>query len=197
MKIIGITGPTGAGKSYFSNCLRKHGIPVIDADELYHSLLIPPSDCLDAIRQAFGESIFFSDGSLDRKALSKIVFGNNEKLMLLNETVLGFVLKKAREIISGLEDQGLECVAFDAPTLIESGFNTECTCVISILSPTELRKSRIIMRDGISADAADSRINAQKPDSFYIDHSDFILNNDSSEKEFTKKCDSLIAQLNL
>lgn len=197
MKIIGITGPSGAGKSYFSDFLREHGIPVIDADELYHSLLVPPSDCLCALRAAFGDSVFFDSGELNRQALSKIVFGDNEKLLLLNSTVLGFVLDRAREIFKGLEKEGHTAVAFDAPTLIESGFNKECSCVVSVICPPDIRKNRIMARDGISESAALSRINAQKPDSFYIEHSDHVLVNDSSIEEFAKKCASLVKSLDI
>ena len=80
MTILGITGPTGAGKSLFSEYLLSQGVSVIDADEVYHSLLLPPSPCLDALRGAFGDEVFLSDGSLNRPALSKIVFRNEEKL---------------------------------------------------------------------------------------------------------------------
>ena len=70
MRIIGITGPTGAGKSVLSSYLREKGIPVIDADKVYHSLLVPPSECLDALRRAFGDGIFKGE-ELDRRALSE------------------------------------------------------------------------------------------------------------------------------
>ena len=81
MKIIGITGPTGAGKSHLCKALSSK-IPVINADEVYHSLLLPPSDCLDALRNAFGDAVFSSDGTLDRGALSSIVFSDQEQLAL-------------------------------------------------------------------------------------------------------------------
>ena len=177
MKIIGITGPTGAGKSLLCKELSK-AIAVIDADEVYHSLLIPPSDCLDALRGAFGNSIFSADGSLDRAALSSIVFSDEEKLALLNRTVLSFVLEKIRSMIAELEATGHACVLVDAPTLIESGFHRECDAVISLLASPELRLSRIVARDAISEEKASLRIAAQKDDDFYRTHSDLVLVND-------------------
>ena len=79
MKIIGVTGPTGSGKTVLTEYFASLGIPTINADELYHSLLIPPSPCLDAISSAFGKDMLSEDGSLDRKALSALVNFCNEQ----------------------------------------------------------------------------------------------------------------------
>ena len=195
MTILGITGPTGAGKSLFSEYLLSQGVAVIDADEVYHSLLLPPSPCLDALRGAFGDEVFLSDGSLNRPALSKIVFRNEEKLILLNKTVLGFVLDRINEMIGVLDKEGKPLVAIDAPTLIESGFHKECDTVISVLSSPELRLARIMERDGISREAAEARIQAQKNDDFYRMHSDFVLINTEGQEEFFASCKALLSSL--
>ena len=197
MFIIGITGPTGAGKSLFSHYLRARGITVIDADEVYHSLLIPPSDCLDALRRAFGNNVFSENGTLDRPLLAKIVFGKPEQLALLNQTVLGFVLDRIRQHITHLEQDGETVVAVDAPTLIESGFHRECDRVISVLADPEIRMERILRRDKITSEAAHARIHAQKSDDFYRAHSDLILTNNTSEDAFFTQCDTLLASGNL
>lgn len=197
MKIIGITGPSGAGKSLLSLYLEKRGIPTIDADRVYHSLLIPPSDCLEALRAAFGEDIFLSDGSLDRETLGKIVFGDNAKLALLNSTVLSFVLDKMRLMIADLSAKEYEAVAIDAPTLIESGFDRECDVVISVLASSEARLARITERDSITKEKALLRIRAQKDDDFYISHSHSILYNNSSAADFEESAARLIDDLEL
>ena len=184
MKILGVTGPSGAGKSSLAKDIEKLNIKVIDADEVYHSLLIPPSDCLLAIRNVFGDDVFDDSGALSRQKLAAVVFNDKEKLDLLNSTVLPFVLDKIRRIISELEG---EVVIVDAPTLIESGFNKECDAVISILCPYEIRLKRIMERDKITRDAAVARINAQKPDSFYINASDAVIINDGDENELYGK----------
>ncbi len=197
MTILGITGPTGAGKSLLSNYLREKNISVIDADEVYHSLLIPPSPCLDALRDAFGMEIFHRDGTLDRKALASIVFRKKDQLARLNETVLGFVLDKIRALIAQLEREGATLVAVDAPTLIESGFHKECNAVISVLSSPELRLERIVARDGISREAAQTRIHAQKDDSFYREHSNCVLVNSGGKDDLLSQCDELLRTLKL
>ncbi len=195
MTILGITGPTGAGKSLFSEYLISQGIPVIDADAVYHSLLIPPSLCLDALRGAFGDEILHCDGSLNRAELSDIVFHDKAKLSLLNDTVLIFVLDKIRSMIGELEKEGRTLVAVDAPTLIESGFHKECDAVISVLSSPEIRLERIIERDGISREAAMARIQAQKNDGFYRENSDYVLINTEGRDDFHSDCEALLRAL--
>ena len=197
MTVIGVTGPSGSGKSLFGSFLRQHGHTVIDADGVYHSLLLPPSPCLDALRDAFGDRVFQADGSLDRSALSEIVFHDEEKLALLNKTVLGFVLTKIREMIRERERLGEDFVIVDAPTLIESGFHRECDRVVSILSPTAQRLRRIMERDGISEERALSRIQAQKDEDFYRAHSDLLLVNEGTEAEFFEKAKALATELSL
>ena len=192
MRIIGITGPSGAGKSVISALLDKYSIPTIDADAVYHSLLIPPSPCLDALKNAFGDRIFNSDGSLDRTALGAIVFSDEQKLSLLNSTVLSFVLDRIRLMISELSAQGHTAVAVDAPTLIESGFDRECDEVISVLASSNVRLERIMARDSISKEKAMLRINAQKDDGFYISHSDSVLYNDGCMEQIANELHKLL-----
>ena len=87
MLIIGITGPSGSGKGAASSYLYSKGAKVIDADAVYHSLITPPSPCIDELVSVFGKGILLDDGGIDRKSLSKLVFGdeNKEKLSLLNK----------------------------------------------------------------------------------------------------------------
>ena len=197
MRIIGVTGPSGSGKSMLSKYLEKNGFAVIDADELYHSMLIPPSPCLDAIKETFGGEVIAPDGSLNRAALSAIVFNSPEKLKLLNNTVLSLVLENVRLLISQFEAQGKDTVIVDAPTLIESGFNLECHTVISVIAPTEARILRICQRDGITKEKATERVRAQKDDGFYISHSDEVIYNSSTAKEFTHRIQELCLKLGL
>ena len=196
MKIIGVTGPTGAGKSLLCKTLSR-SLPVIDADEVYHSLLLPPSECLDAIRNTFGDAVFTADGTLDRGALSAIVFSNEKQLALLNSTVLDFVLQSIRARISELTIQGHACVLVDAPTLIESGFHRECDAVISVLASSDCRLSRIIQRDALSEERAIARVNAQKDEAFYRAHSDLVLINDGTPELITRAAIEFLTALGI
>lgn len=195
MKIIGITGPSGSGKSILGNFLADRGIPVINADELYHSLLIPPSRCLDKIRYSFGDEVFNSDGTLNRPALSHVVFADKSKLELLNSSVLSIVIEEAEKLIAEFARSGKKIVAMDAPTLIESGFDKKCDLVISVISDPSTRAKRIAERDNISDSAAAERIGAQQNDDFYKKHSDVVIINDEDLASFLEQADKIYAEI--
>lgn len=184
IKKIGITGPSGSGKSLLSECLNDALIPTINADKLYHSMLIPPSRCLDAIAHVFGNDILKADGTIDRTVLASRVFCDDKQLKLLNDTVLPIVIDEIRALISKLEASGERIVAIDAPTLIESGFHKECDLVVSVLSSKEVRIDRISARDNISREKATERVYAQHSDDFYISASDKVLINDKDIDSF-------------
>lgn len=186
IKIIGVTGPSGSGKTLLTEHFEKRGVPVIDADALYHSMLIPPSPCLDAIRKNFGDGVVSPDGTLDRAALGTLVFNDSEKLKLLNSTVLGMVLDRIRELIRELEKQGSSAVIVDAPTLIESGFHRECDTVVSVIAPVADRIVRICARDDITEEKARERVAAQKNDEFYKSHSHHTVYNNGTLDVFTE-----------
>ena len=179
MIIIGLTGPSGSGKTTLCDIAMNIGIESIDADKVYHALLIPPSPCLDEIVTAFGDNVLFSNGMLDRAALGKIVFGDEsgEKLSALNRITHKYVKERFRDIIASLEAEGHRAVMVDAPTLFESGFDAECTFTVAMLADGALRRERIISRDALSEERADLRLAAQKPDEFFASRADYTLYN--------------------
>jgi dephospho-CoA kinase len=197
MHIIGITGPTGAGKSLLTEYVKQRGIPCIDADEVYHGMLSAPTACVEALRKTFGEGVVAADGSVDRAALGAIVFNSPKKLELLNATVLPLVLKELRLMIAAIAKNGYRAVVVDAPTLIESGFHKECNTVISVLAPKELRTERIRMRDSISRERAQLRVNAQREDEFYRVNSHYVLVNENDEESFKQSIDALLSGMGL
>lgn len=195
MHIYGITGPSGSGKSLLCEYLAARGIPHIDADALYHELLLPPSAAVDALAKAFGNAIITAEGGIDRAALSAIVFHSPEKLSLLNRTVLPIVLDELRRRLESLRAEGLSAVAVDAPTLIESGFAKECDTVIAVLSPRDERIERIIARDHLSHHRAEERVDAQKPDEFYIAAAHIVLCNNGDREAFLEQARRAIPPL--
>jgi len=195
LKILGLTGPSGAGKTLFSFFLCAKGYPCINADELYHSMLNPPSVLLDAIRSEFGDAFFNENGELDRKALGNFVFSKKEKLELLNATVLPLVIKKMQKIATEYEKNGAKLLIIDAPTLFEAGYDKSCDITVSILAPTDLRVERISERDEISYTDALLRTTAQKNDEFYRERSDRIIINDSDEEALKLKAHALVKEL--
>ena len=159
--IIGLTGPTGAGKSTAAAAAKDFGLQVIDCDKSARAATEKGTDGLKALVAAFGDEILSPDGSLDRKALAAAAFVSPQKTELLNKTILPHIVKLVLAEADGKN------VLLDAPTLFESGLNSVCTAVIAVSADVEIRRERIIKRDGLSPDAAILRINAGKTDEYY------------------------------
>lgn len=183
MKIIGLTGPSGAGKSHICTCLSREGIPSINADHVYHNLLIPPSPCLDALAEHFGNGIIAPDGTLDRPALAAIVFaeGAEEKRNALNSITHHFVIDKMLSLIEKYSKAKTEAIIADVPLLFESDFHKKCDLTVAVLADRQIRIDRIMKRDGIDYAAASARISSQKPDEFYTSRADVTVYNNSDE----------------
>ena len=180
MLVIGLTGPSGAGKSTVSRLFASFGLPVLDADEIYHALLIPPSECLNDLTAQFGRQILRGDGTLDRPALGRLVFDHPEALERLNSVSHRHVLREVRRRPRTLRDEGVTAAVLDAPQLFESGADRDCSVIVSVLANAELRVHRILLRDGISREDAMRRIRAQRPDSFFRAHSDYVIENNGN-----------------
>ena len=177
MIVLGLTGPSGAGKSEVARRLRALGAHVIDADAVYHALLIPPSPCLDALHARFGQEILTTTGELDRKKLGGIVFSDKDALADLNAIAHRYVMENVRCELTALRKNGQSLAVLDAPQLFEAGAERDCDAVVSVLADKEIRVARITSRDGIDRDAALRRINAQHSDAFFRERSDYIIEN--------------------
>jgi len=184
MKIVGVTGPSGSGKSELCKLFENKSIPYINTDNIYHQLLIPPSDCLDELVLAFGDDILHEDKTLNRKKLAVIVFTNKDSLAKLNKITHKHIIKKTKEILKAYEANGKRIVVVDAPLLFESGFDSECDITISVLADKNIRKSRIIARDNLSEAEAEKRINAQYTDDFYKGKSNYTIYNNGDRVKF-------------
>lgn len=197
MTIIGLTGPSGSGKTLFCNLAAEFGCKSINADEVYHDLLVPPSNCLDDIVSAFGVSVINSDGTLNRGILGNIVFSDREKLSLLNSISHKFVKDEFRKIISSLQMEGCEVVIIDAPTLFESGFDKECDFTVCVIASEELRRQRISERDKIPFEKINARISAQKKEDFYTSRSNFTVINNGSVSELKKDIATVLLKMGI
>jgi dephospho-CoA kinase len=193
--VIGLTGQSGSGKSFLSSCFLEKGIPVIDADKVSHRVTGSDPDCMNAIRMAFGASVFDEDGLLNRKRLGRIVFSDPEKLKLLNKTVFPFITREIEAQINAAESAGQSLLLLDAPTLYEAGADRFCSFVVAVCAPFEFRLKRIVERDGLSKEAALLRLSAQHEDAYYEEKADLVLYNDGTKEEFLKKADELIEVL--
>ena len=182
MIILGVTGPSGSGKSLLCEAFFSEGVPVLDADAVYHGWIDRQTPCTQALADAFGEEILTPTGAVDRKKLAKVVFCGGEceqeRLLLLNKITHPFVLDSCHAWLQAQRTLGVRAAVLDAPLLIEADLHKECDRVIAVLAPKEIRISRIMERDAISREAAQSRIAAQKDDAFYSEHADIVFVND-------------------
>jgi len=180
MKRIGITGPTGAGKTTALKALEALGVYILDADAVYYDLLAESREMKEELTQRFGEDILDETGAVDRKRLGSIVFADPDALLDLNRITHKYVGEEVDRREAAAAARGIQAVAIDAIALIESGLGATCETVVSVIAPAEVRVKRIMARDNISEEYARSRVQAQKPDSFYREHSDLVLENDGS-----------------
>ena len=177
MLVIGLTGPTGAGKGVVSSVFAAHGIPIIDADTVYHQLLIPPSACLNELVYTFGTQILAPDGTLDRKQLAAIVFSDAPLLQRLNEITHRYVMASIKARLEQLRRSEIRAVVLDAPQLFEAEADKLCHVIVSVIASKQTRIDRIVARDGIDPEAALRRIASQKSDEFFRTHSDYVIEN--------------------
>lgn len=179
VKIIGITGPTGAGKTTALHALTDLGAHIVDADAVYHALLEESVPLRAALMDRFGD-ICNGAGGIDRKKLGNVVFADPAALADLNAITHRFV----GEAIDGqLQAAGLagRPAAIDAIALIESGLGQRCDALVGVIAPAEIRVGRIVAREGISEEYARKRVNAQKGEDFFRAHCDYILENDEDD----------------
>ena len=193
MKLIGITGPTGAGKTTALRELQNLGAALIDADAVYHELLENSREMNEAIRARF--PMVYRDGVLDRRALGTIVFPNPAALADLDRIILPFVNGETDRRIEAAREAGLPAVGIDAINLLESEIEDRCDHTVAVVAPDEIRIERIMARDGISEEYARSRINAQEPCEYYEDLCEFTLVNDGDEAAFAEQARALFTQL--
>ena len=170
IKTVGLCGRSGSGKGYVSSLFARRNIPSIDTDAVYRELVSTPGaasgECLSELRQEFGSGIIAKDGTLDRQALSCIVFapGCEERLRTLNSITHKYILAKTLSYISVYAKMGKTAVLVDAPVLFESGFDSVCDITVFVSCPDEVGVQRICRRDGISEFEALRRLSAQIPD---------------------------------
>ena len=195
MLVIGLTGPTGAGKGEVASICTRYGIPVVNADRVYHELIAPPSSCLQELTEAFGKNILLPDGSLDRRTLAGIVFNDPAARERLNAITHRYVMEEVRTRMERFRREGVPVAILDAPQLFEAGAHKACGAVVSVLADRQLRLERIMARDSITAELAMRRILAQKSDEFFKTHSDYIIENNGSTDALTPQVHRILAEL--
>ena len=196
MKIIGLTGGSGAGKSTVAQTLHALGAGWVDADAVYHRLCPENREMLAALCGAFGD-VLDADGALDRNRLAPIVFSDAARLALLNQITIPYIREASQQAFSDCAARGCPFTLYDAPTLFQSGADDLCRDgVIGVIAPREIRIRRIMERDGLSCERAAARIDAQPDDDFYRRRCRWLIENDTTRDAAAQKSAALFQELN-
>ena len=178
MKILGLTGGSGTGKSAACTAFARLGCGVIDADATYRTLCDTCEPMLKEIQNVFGD-VFSTDGKLDRKKLGAIVFADAQKLQQLNAITHPYIRQAARDAFAAYSKRGCLLCIYDAPVLFEGQMETLCDKTCAVLAARNTRIARIVARDAITEEYAALRIDAQKDDAFYRERCDYVVQNDA------------------
>ena len=170
---VGLTGPTGAGKSYVCEIFRQKGFKIIDCDKIAHELTAKNAPILAELANEFGEDIV-KNGELDRKLLASRAFDTKEHTKKLNSILHPAIIKRCKEEANGL-------TVLDASQLFEANMQNDCYKVIGVLADEDVRIKRIIARDNITEQQAKLRMSAQFDNDYFIDNCDYIIYNNGED----------------
>lgn len=191
MIVIGITGPTGAGKTTVLNVLADMGGAVVDCDAVYHELLLTSRPMQNELKNRFGQSIFDENGHLRRKELGAIVFGDAQALSDLNAITHRHILAELERLIAQAQAEGRPAIALDAIALLESGAGGLCGVTVAVTAAEDIRVRRIMDREGIPEEYARARVAAQKPAAWFEERCTYTLRNDGSRDAFESRARAL------
>ncbi|MBQ1950455.1 MAG: threonylcarbamoyl-AMP synthase [Clostridia bacterium] len=191
IRVVGLTGPTGAGKSTAAAAWREMGIPIIDTDLLAREIVQPGSPCLEELQKTFSCAILNPDGTLNRTALAEHAFSSPEKTKQLNAITHPAILALAQQKTDDAAEAGYSAIVVDAPLLFEAGIDAVCDDIVAVIAPEEKRIERIRARDGLSYEQAISRIHAQQTDDFYCRPGVTVLHNTGTQEELKQQAVTL------
>jgi dephospho-CoA kinase len=188
MRIFGLTGNIGSGKSTVAAMLRKAGIPVLDADRISREVTAPGGRAYDAVVRAFGRGMIVrDDGSIDRKRLGEIVFADPASRERLERITHPAILEAMKEAIAGIEREGHRAAVVEATLIHESGRKGLFEAVISVTCDRETAISRLAARDGMSRSQAEARLRAQMDADRKAGASDYVIDNSVSPEETSRQ----------
>ncbi|MFR7989878.1 MAG: dephospho-CoA kinase [Anaerovoracaceae bacterium] len=195
MKVIGLTGGIGAGKSTVSNILREKGCCIIDADAISHQITEKGSDTLQQLAKAFGEDILFDDGSLDRKKLAAIAFSDEKQRRKLEDLTTKRVLSLIDQTLQNLRrESSYDIIFIDAPLLFETGADKMTDLVWLVTAEKETRIARVMERDGATRQQVLARMSSQMDDREKERRTEEIIDNSKGKEELRRQVEQLLVK---
>ena len=187
MLTVALTGNIASGKSTVTRLFAEWGATIIDADRIVHDLERPGTPVFRAIVDRFGAGVVATDGSLDRGALRRLVFGNPEELQALNQIVHPAVAAERERQLAAARHRQARIVVNDIPLLFDTGTDSNFDAVVLVDAPVPIRKARLMATRGLDADTADRMIAAQMAAESKRARSTFVIDNDGSEAELERR----------
>jgi dephospho-CoA kinase len=195
MKVIGLTGGIGSGKSTVSRFLAELGAKVIDADKIGHELFRPDTEAWHEVVATFGREILATDGSIDRKKLGAIVFADPQALAKLNRIMHPRIQEAVRAQLERYRSQGVAVVVVEAPLLVEAGWRSLVDEVWVTTAPEATILKRLKERAGLSEEESRARLRSQLASEERIKQADVVIDTDCSLDELRTKVRELWQRL--
>ncbi len=193
MKIVGLTGSIGMGKSETAKMFHALGVPVFDADAAVHELQVKNGPAIPAIAAEFPDVI--KDGELDRDALGKIVFADPAAKKKLEAIIHPMVAEKRIAFFEKATAEGNAFVVLDVPLLFETGGNRACDKVVVASAPADVQRERVLARPGMSEDKFNNILARQIPDGEKRAGADYIVETDKGLEYARKQVAQIVAEL--
>jgi len=197
MKVIGLTGGIGSGKSTVSQFLAELGAVIIDADKVGHEAYKPDTEVWREVVAAFGRQVLTPSGDIDRRKLGEIVFGNPEALSRLNQIMHPRIYDMIKTKLEEYQRQGVDVVVLEAPLLIEAGWASSFDEVWVTVAPESTVLRRLEEYSGLSKQQSLARIRSQLSSEERIKHANVVINTDCSLTEVKTKITELWHRLEL
>ena len=195
MKIIGITGSSGSGKSTVCEILNeKYNVKIIDADKIAKELLTSGTEYFNDVISKFGREITDDVGKIDRKKLADLIYNDDKKREMLNNSTFYYVVKEIK--LRAKEANNVDII-IDAPLLFESKLDDICNFTIGVIAKESVQVERIIKRDSISKEQACKRLKAQQTNNFYMSKCTEIIENNNEYIETEKQIEEIAKKYNI
>lgn len=164
MKVIGLTGSIGMGKSVTANLLGRLGVPVHDSDAAVHHLLSPHGAAFKIVAQTFPAAWDKKTHTIDRRKLGEIIFADPDKKRVLEALLHPYVWRSQRLFVLKMKRMGKRRVVLDIPLLFETGAERRCDSVIVVTAPSFIQRLRVLNRSNMTPDRFSAILAAQIPD---------------------------------
>ncbi len=195
MKVIGLTGGIGSGKSTVARYLAELGAVVLDADKVGHAVFQPDTEAWRDVVAAFGRQILTPGGEIDRKKLGEIVFNDPEAMSGLNKIMHPRMYDMVANQIAEYRRQGVDVVVIEAAILIEAGWTSLVDEVwVAVASEAAVLK-RLKEQRQLEAAQTQARIRSQLSSEERVKHADVVINNDGDLNEMKAQVRELWAKL--